>query len=288
MIRLIDLLKEVLSINDINNIANDFTKSNSYKPYPTHDCKRSTYEFIKWVKQNKGIEPDALLLAPPKDIKKFPGVSGDGDSHIFSVIDGYGIDFTVKQFNATQPDIKITPETNIESEYKKIGGYYTLYPDWFESGKTAIKTKFNNLPQWFRDGFEKEGFKPDLNESIDKIAGVWDTNEKFKDGSDFKIKFKVSDIINLAKNTPVKEINPKSIKYNFSGRQDSDPSKTKERVMKADLSYPIIAVQNENGKIFAMLDGTHRLEKALNLGLDKIKTKVLDKEDLIKFKTDKL
>ena len=127
-----------------------------------------------------------------------------------------------------------------------------------------------------------------LNESINKTAGVWDTNEKFKDGSDFKIKFKVSDIIDLAKNTPVKEINPKDIKYNFSGRQDSNPEKTKERVMKADLSYPIIAVKNEKGKIFAMLDGTHRLEKALNLGLDKIKTKILNKEDLIQFKTDKL
>ena len=58
--------------------------------------------------------------------------------------------------------------------------------------------------------------------------------------------------------------------------------------MKADLSYPIIVVKNESGKIFAILDGTHRLEKALNLELDKIKTKVLDKEDLIQFKTDKL
>jgi len=286
MIKLLNILKEVSSETNIEQIAKEFMDSNSYNP--NHDCKRSTFEFIKWVKENKGFEPIALLLAPPKDIKRFPGKSGDGDSHIFSIIDGHGVDFTTNQFPGVSEPLKITPEDQIPLEYKKIGGYYTLYPDWFENGKTAIKTKFNNLPQWFRDGFEKEGFKPDLNESIDKIAGVWDTNEKFKDGSDFKIKFKVSDIINLAKNTPVKEINPKSIKYNFSGRQDSDPSKTKERVMKADLSYPIIAVQNENGKIFAMLDGTHRLEKALNLGLDKIKTKVLDKEDLIKFKTDKL
>ena len=29
-------------------------------------------------------------------------------------------------------------------------------------------------------------------------------------------------------------------------------------------------------------------EKALNLNLDKIKTKILDKEDLIQFKTDKI
>jgi predicted nucleotidyltransferase len=126
-----------------------------------------------------------------------------------------------------------------------------------------------------------------LNESINKTAGVWDTNEKFKDGSDFKIKFKVSDVIDLAKNTPIKEIDPKSINYDFSGREE-DPTKTKGRVNKADLTYPIIVVKNEKGKIFAMLDGTHRLEKALNLGLNKIKTKILNKEDLIQFKTDKL
>ena len=160
MIKLRDILKEVVSQSEIETIATEFKNSSSYKPYPTHDCKRSTYEFIKWVKANKKFEPEALLLAPPKDIKKFPGVSGDGDSHIFSIIDGYGIDFTAKQFNSSQPDIKITPENNIESEYKKIGGYYTSYPDWFENGKTAIKAKISNLPKWFLEGAEKEGFKP--------------------------------------------------------------------------------------------------------------------------------
>ena len=94
-------------------------------------------------------------------------------------------------------------------------------------------------------------------------------------------------LIDLAKNTPVKEIDPKSINYDFSSREE-DPEKTKDRVSKANLEYPIIVVKNEAGKIFAMLDGTHRLEKALNLNLDKIKTKILDKEDLIQFKTDKI
>ena len=288
MIKLLELLNKTLNQQQIIDIAKEFMSSSNYNK--SHDCKRSTYEFINWLKKNKKFEPEVLLLAPPKDIKKYPGKSGTGDSHIFAIIDGYGVDFTANQFPGISEPLKITLEDKISTEYKKIGGYYTLYPDWFpeetNGGKSFIKTKWNNLPQWFRDGFEKEGFKPDLNESIDKIAGVWDTDEKFKDGSDFKIKFKVSNIIDLAKNTPVKEIDPKSIKYNFSGRQDSDPSKTKERVMKADLSYPIIAVKNEAGKIFAMLDGTHRLEKALNLGLDKIKTKILDKEDLIQFKTD--
>ena len=101
-----------------------------------------------------------------------------------------------------------------------------------------------------------------FNESIDKTAGVWDTNEKFEDGSDFKISFKVSDVIDLSKDKPVKEIDPKKIKYNFEGRIE-DESETSQRVMKADLSYPILVVKNENGEIFGLLDGTHRLQKAL-------------------------
>ena len=125
------------------------------------------------------------------------------------------------------------------------------------------------------------------NESINNTAGVEDTDEKFKDGSDFRIKFKVSDVIDLAKNKSIKEIDPKDINYDFSGR-DEDSTKTKDRVTQADLSYPIIVVKNEKGKIFTILDGTHRLQKALNLNLDKIKTKILDKEELIQFKTNKL
>ena len=131
------------------------------------------------------------------------------------------------------------------------------------------------------------GRTEEINESINNTAGVEVDDEKFKDGSDFRIKFKVSDVIDLAKNKSIKEIDPKDINYDFSGR-DEDSTKTKDRVTQADLSYPIIVVKNEKGKIFTILDGTHRLQKALNLNLDKIKTKILDKEELIQFKTNKL
>ena len=98
-------------------------------------------EFINWLKKNKKFEPEVLLLAPPKDIKKYPGKSGDGDSHIFAIIDGYGVDFTANQFPGISEPLKITPENQIPNVYKKIGGYYTDSPDWFEGGKTSLKTK---------------------------------------------------------------------------------------------------------------------------------------------------
>ena len=146
MIKLIDILNEALNQQQIVDIAKEFMESNSYNK--SHDCKRSTYEFVNWLKTNKDFEPEVLLLAPPKDIKKFPGKSGEGDAHIFTIINGLGVDFTANQFPGVSEPLKITPENQIPTEYKKIGGYYTLYPDWFEDGKTSVKAKFNNLPQW--------------------------------------------------------------------------------------------------------------------------------------------
>jgi len=149
----IEILNESLDKQQIIDIAKEFMTSNSYNK--SHDCKRSTYEFVNWLKKNKKFEPEVLLLAPPQDIKKFPGKSGEGDSHIFAIIDGYGVDFTANQFPGVSEPLKITPEDQISSEYKEIGGYYTLYPDWpgFENKKTSLKTKWNNLPSWMQKSF---------------------------------------------------------------------------------------------------------------------------------------
>jgi hypothetical protein len=145
------LITESLNKQQIIDIAKEFMTSNSYNK--SHDCKRSTYEFVNWLKKNKKFEPEVLLLAPPQDTKKFPGKSGDGDSHIFAIIDGYGVDFTANQFPGVNEPLKITPENQIPPEYKKIGGYYTSYPDWFEKSKTSLKTKWGNLPSWMQKSF---------------------------------------------------------------------------------------------------------------------------------------
>jgi len=154
MIKLLNLLNETLN-QQVVDIAKEFMSSSNYNE--SHDCKRSTYEFINWLKKNKKFEPEVLLLAPPKDIKKYPGKSGTGDSHIFAIIDGYGVDFTANQFPGISEPLKITPENKIPKEYKKIGGYYTLYPDWFpeetNGGKSFIKTKWNNLPNFMQKSF---------------------------------------------------------------------------------------------------------------------------------------
>jgi len=145
------LITESLDKQQIIDIAKEFMASDSYNR--SHDCNRSTYEFKNWLKKNKKFEPEVILLAPPQDTKKFPGKSGYGDAHIFAIIDGYGVDFTANQFPGINEPLKITPENQIPSEYKKIGGYYTSYPDWFEKGKTSLKAKWYNLPIWMPRSF---------------------------------------------------------------------------------------------------------------------------------------
>ena len=58
--------------------------------------------------------------------------------------------------------------------------------------------------------------------------------------------------------------------------------------MGADLKYPILVVKNDDDKIFAILDGTHRLQKAYLLKKKTIKAKVFTKDELEKFRVDTL
>ena len=55
-------------------------------------------------------------------------------------------------------------------------------------------------------------------------------------------------------------------------------TKDEERIMKADLKYPIILVQKD-GEFSYVLDGNHRLAKAIMTGEEFIKAKVLYLDD---------
>ena len=55
-------------------------------------------------------------------------------------------------------------------------------------------------------------------------------------------------------------------------------TKDEERIMKADLQYPIILVQKD-GEFSYVLDGNHRLAKAILTGEEYIKAKVLYLDD---------
>ncbi len=48
-----------------------------------------------------------------------------------------------------------------------------------------------------------------------------------------------------------------------------------DRILKADLNYPIIIVKKK-GELSYILDGNHRMKKAIEIGADTIKSKILD------------
>ena len=60
--------------------------------------------------------------------------------------------------------------------------------------------------------------------------------------------------------------------------QPATVTQEKERIMKADLQYPIILVQ-QDGEFSYVLDGNHRLAKAIMTGEQYIKAKVLYLDD---------
>lgn len=111
---------------------------------------------------------------------------------------------------------------------------------------------------------------------IDKVAGVGD------DAENFHIKFKVSKLIKLAQQFPAKPVPmhefEEILKGYTSGNRLEDPKHTQKRIDASDLKYPIIAFSNENDKIFAVGDGTHRLQKAEQQGLKTIMTHVIPKD----------
>ena len=53
------------------------------------------------------------------------------------------------------------------------------------------------------------------------------------------------------------------------------PTRGSERVSAASLDYPIIVVK-KGGKYRYVLDGNHRLQKAINQKIESIKAKILD------------
>ena len=296
-----NLLKE--SSSDYS-IIQDYIKWSKYDILNSWgSCAFYTQDFLDFCKATgKQCSVIYMPLANPK--------GDDPEDHIVPVFNNQIIDFAkvpgagVSKYDRTGNPPTLNPGSGTDSwplinmvsdnlftdsgVYGKLGYLSnSKYADWeyneFPELKKSYPIKLSNLPSFATQ--QKPKTRTGMQESIDKTAGVWDTNEKFKDGSDFKIKFKVSDIIELAKNKTVEELNPKSINYDFSGRKE-DESETNKRVMNADLSYPILVVQNEKGKIFGMLDGTHRLQKALKMGLDKIKVKIFNKEELLPFKVE--
>lgn len=93
------------------------------------------------------------------------------------------------------------------------------------------------------------------------------------DGEEITITIK--EIEDYLKNQPIIEIPVAEIE-DLCIHKDKDDEETKLRSEKSDLSFPIIISKDLDDKYNMILDGHHRLLKAINTNQDTIKAKVLD------------
>ena len=109
-----------------------------------------------------------------------------------------------------------------------------------------------------------------IKESINE--GDWkDTAWEDDDG-----KITIGDIVDYIGDN-VRNISVSDLQNKLRSQLDK-VTKDEERIMKADLRYPIILVQKD-GEFSYVLDGNHRLAKAILTGEEYIKAKVLYLDD---------
>ena len=85
----------------------------------------------------------------------------------------------------------------------------------------------------------------------------------------------LSQILEYLKDAPVKEIDPKELEHLRVGAVKEPDEEHLKRINHGSLDYPIIVIASKN-RYKMLLDGNHRLQKALYNNIAKIKVKVLD------------
>ena len=87
-------------------------------------------------------------------------------------------------------------------------------------------------------------------------------------------KITIQDVLDYLDNDKVYNLSVKTI-LDIIGDKFRTVKKDLDRILKADLSHPIIIVK-KNGQLSYILDGNHRMKKAIEVGEDTIKAKILD------------
>ena len=118
--------------------------------------------------------------------------------------------------------------------------------------------------------------KESVESGIDQVAGIGDDDENFH------VEFSIKDLIKKAQKYPAKPV-PISTLLPFLQNREEDDSQTQARADNAELQYPIIVIANDKGKIFAIADGTHRVQKASALGMTEIQSHIIPKNDMSDF-----
>jgi hypothetical protein len=130
--------------------------------------------------------------------------------------------------------------------------------------------------QFLKEKLYNENMDQPAQGGMNQVAGIGDDDENFH------VKFTIKDLIAKAQKYPTKDVPISTLLPFLQGRQE-DHSQTQARADMAELQYPIIVIANDQGKIFAIADGTHRVQKADALGMTEIKSHIIPKNDMAEF-----
>ena len=92
-----------------------------------------------------------------------------------------------------------------------------------------------------------------------------------------KITVTLKDMLNLIKDKPIQEIDTKVLEPYALHKTKTD-KETLANVQKSNLDYPIIVLHHPTK--YQILDGHHRLQKAINNELPSIKARVIELHDM--------
>jgi hypothetical protein len=121
--------------------------------------------------------------------------------------------------------------------------------------------KFNQLYQNIIHENYTETFWQDRNDKGDEIyVSIKDMEDFMKDKNIKTIFINVNDIKHLCLH------------------KDKKDQETNDRVDRANLDFPILMIKRKSGSI--IIDGHHRLQKAINMKMSKIKAKIINVDDL--------
>ena len=115
-----------------------------------------------------------------------------------------------------------------------------------------------------------------LQEQINRIQslmnvvneGLHDTSWKNEEGDEVTL----VDLLKVTEDLPVKNIPIKKIKSKLLSWDEEEEHK---KIEKSDLRYPILILVDDKNKLISIIDGHHRIHKAIKKGLKTIKAKLI-------------
>ena len=240
----------------------------------------SFYKFIQGLRgkdkpkeSNYGKSNWKILLYYVRDFIEQGGkieYEDNGWYHVFKVGD---VTIKIDQNNKTVFWTHIVPDIKRFLKYKPEKRFEFTDIDEIEHEHTIpIPISQENIDSLVSAVKEDMGHK-EINESNKRMLGEnWkDTSWEDDDG-----KITIGDIVDYIGDN-VRNISVVDLQNKLKSQLDK-VTKDEERIMKADLNYPIILVQKD-GEFSYVLDGNHRLAKAIMTGEEYIKAKVLYLDD---------